>query len=100
MIEFFLSLSLFIQIIIIYIIGINVITFFYFGFDKLRSRLGEQRVSEKTLWLLSLIGGSVGALLGMKFFRHKTKKLSFQAGMAMVVMIQVGLLFFIFFKNN
>lgn len=96
MIEWFSSLPLLTKIISLYFIVINIITFFYFGFDKIQStRAGERRISEKTLWTLAFIGGSIGALCGMKYFRHKTKKLSFQAGMAVVLMVQVGVLFFL-----
>ena len=73
MLVFFLSLPLHTQILIIYTVLINIIAFFYFGIDKLKSQLNNRRVSEKTLWILSAIGGSIGALIGMNFFRHKTK---------------------------
>lgn len=95
----FFSLPLADQIMIAYIVGINIAAFFYYGMDKQHSRkraLGEsafggsnRRVSEKTLWLLALFGGSPAALLAMRFFRHKTKKLSFQAGIAVVLAIQI-----------
>ncbi len=74
---------------------INIITFFYFGLDKLKSQLQHRRISEKMLWILSAIGGSVGALLGMNFFRHKTKKLSFMAGIAVTLMVQISLILFL-----
>ena len=65
-------------------------TFFVFGLDKARSvKVGVSRISEKTLWLLTLFGGSLGALAGMHFFRHKTKKLSFQAVMAVILVGQI-----------
>lgn len=81
----------------IYGIVINVITIFCFGIDKAQSR--EQyarRISEKTLFILSFVGGSLGALLAMKFFRHKTKKLSFQVILAIILAIQIiGFILFI-----
>ncbi len=90
MLYYFLNLSVTLQILVIYLIVINILTFFYYGFDKMRSHADNaRRVSEKTLWLLALIGGSVGALFGMRFFRHKTKKASFQAGIAVIIAIQV-----------
>lgn len=94
-IEFFAQLTLLAQIIIIYLIIINIINFFYFGLDKTRSELSKRRIPEKMLWFLSAIGGSVGALIGMKFFRHKTKKISFQAGIAVILAIQILILYFI-----
>lgn len=89
MAAWFLSLPLLQQLLFIYFLLINVITFFYFGIDKLKSQLDNRRVRERTLWLLAAIGGSIGALLGMYFFRHKTKKMSFQAGVAMIIVIQI-----------
>ncbi len=74
---------------IIYIVIINLITFFYFGWDKLRAEFNKRRVSEKILWCCMLLGGSVGGLAGMYFFRHKTKKLSFQTVVAIIFMIQI-----------
>ncbi|MEK7083838.1 MAG: DUF1294 domain-containing protein, partial [Patescibacteria group bacterium] len=62
---------------------------------KLKSRFQERRVSEMTLWLLSLIGGSLGALAGMRYFRHKTRKMSFQAGIAVICAVQIALVVWI-----
>ena len=81
------------QGILIYVVGINLVTFFYFGIDKLKSQLSHRRISEKMLWTLSLLGGSLGGLVAMSFFRHKTKKLSFQAGMAIILVVQLGIAF-------
>ncbi|MFZ2189380.1 MAG: DUF1294 domain-containing protein [Candidatus Magasanikiibacteriota bacterium] len=96
MIAWFISLNIFTQIILIYFLVINIITFFYFGLDKIKSQIpGKSRTSEKTLWILSLVGGSVGALLGMHFFRHKTKKISFQAVLALILAGQILLIYFL-----
>ena len=92
MLNFFLNLPLGNQLLILYILGINILSFFYFGIDKIKSQFNGRRVSEIALWTLSLAGGSIGALLGMYFFRHKTKKPSFQAGMAFILMIQIVLI--------
>jgi len=95
MLTYFTNLPLPTQILITYLVLINIITFFYFGLDKLKSQLQHRRISEKTLWILSAIGGSLGALLGMNFFRHKTKKLSFQAGIAVILAGQICLILFL-----
>lgn len=95
-IEFFANLNVSTQLIIIYLIIINVVTFFYFGLDKTRSELSRRRISEKMLWFLTAIGGSIGALIAMKFFRHKTQKVSFQAGIAVILAIQILLFYFLF----
>lgn len=63
-----------------YLLTINVITFFLFGADKSMARAGNNRIPERTLLLLSLAGGGIGGLAGMKIFRHKTKKSLFYIG--------------------
>ena len=98
MLTYFISLSIISQILVIYLVVINIITFFYYGYDKMRSQLRERRISEKTLWILALIGGSAGALLGMHFFRHKTKKLSFQAVIAIILTLQIWLVYYLVTK--
>ncbi|PID82636.1 MAG: hypothetical protein CSB16_00675 [Clostridiales bacterium] len=57
-----------------YYILVNIITFILYLVDKLKAIKGKYRISEKTLIVLSIIGGSLGALLSMKIFRHKTRK--------------------------
>jgi len=90
-IKWFLDFTLLAQILIIYLIMINIATFFYFGVDKIKASLAKRRISEKMLWTLSLVGGSLGGILGMYFFRHKTKKLSFQIIMAIILAVQICL---------
>ena len=63
---------------IVYLISINIISFLSFGIDKRRAIEGKWRVSEETLIIVSLVGGCFGSYLGMKFFRHKTKKFKFK----------------------
>lgn len=94
MLSWYAQLPLNTQFIIAYLGLINVASFFYFGLDKLKSQLATRRISEKTLLLLTLIGGSLGTLLGMWFFRHKTKKMSFQAVIALILALHVLLLYF------
>lgn len=60
-----------------YLIGINLVTFIIYGLDKYSAVHKKYRVSEKSLFLLSILGGPVGAILGMKCFHHKTRKLLF-----------------------
>ena len=60
-----------------YIIVINIIGFFICFIDKQKALYNKYRIKEKTLFLISLIGGCVGFYLGMILFRHKTKKLKF-----------------------
>lgn len=90
------SFNFFQFIIILYLLVINLVTFFIFAYDKLIAGGTRRRISERMLWFLSLIGGSVGALLSMHWFRHKTKKLSFQAVLAIVIMSQIILVWALF----
>jgi len=82
------------QMIILYIIIINIITFLLFGIDKHRARKQTRRISERVLLICALIGGSPSALYAMSKFRHKTKKISFQTYIAIILILQI---FFIFY---
>lgn len=77
------------------IMGLNIFVFFVYWLDKANSISKKRRISERTLWILALLGGSPGALLSMHLFRHKTKKLSFQAGLAVILLVQVWFVYFI-----
>ena len=73
---------------------INLITFFVFGVDKWKAKRKERhettrRVQEKTLFLLSILGGSVGALLGMRVFHHKTLHKTFRFGIPIILLLQI-----------
>ena len=56
-----------------YLIVINILTFAVYGIDKWKAKQGSWRISEATLLMLAVIGGTIGALLGMQVWRHKTK---------------------------
>ncbi len=76
-----------------YLAVLNVLTFLIYGWDKLcAKREGARRVPEKTLLFLAVIGGSVGAILGMNFFRHKTRHAQFRYGLPLILALQLGLL--------
>ncbi len=80
---------------IIYLVMINFVAFLLMGFDKRRARRQAWRIPEKTLFGSALLGGSIGAIAGMQFFRHKTRHLSFQIGMPAILIIQIVLVIFI-----
>ncbi len=61
------------KILNIYLIAINAVAFIAYGIDKLKAKFRAWRIPEKTLWLLGLLGGAAGGLLGMQVFRHKTR---------------------------
>ncbi len=75
----------------VWLIAINLVTFAVYGIDKRRARRGAWRVPEKTLFLLPLLGGSIGALLGMRVFRHKTKHWYFVWGVPAILLAQIAL---------
>ncbi|MGI6372682.1 MAG: DUF1294 domain-containing protein [Caldicoprobacterales bacterium] len=79
----------------LYILVINTIAFIMMGMDKSKSRKGAWRISERTLFNVAFIGGSVGILGGMYIFRHKTKHVKFKWGIPLVVAIQGILLLWI-----
>lgn len=80
---------------IIYLISISVISIFITVYDKISAVLHKNRVSENTLMLLSLIGGSVAMLLTMLVIRHKTKHKKFMFGIPLVIIIQLSLVAFL-----
>ena len=78
----------------IWLVLINLVTFFVFGLDKLKAKRKEKkssvrRVPEKTLFILAAVGGSIGALLGMKVWHHKTLHRSFRFGIPAILALQV-----------
>ena len=79
------------QCLLWYLAAVNVVTFTVYGIDKRKARRGAWRIPEKTLFLLPLLGGSVGALLGMKVFRHNTKHWYFVWGIPIILLAQTAL---------
>ncbi|MCA1063646.1 DUF1294 domain-containing protein [Rossellomorea sp. AcN35-11] len=71
----------------IYAIAINLIGFTVMGKDKKKAQRNEYRMKESTLWQVAILGGSVGAFLGMKVFRHKTKHTLFAFGFPILAML-------------
>ncbi len=72
-----------------YIIVVNIVTFLVYGIDKWKAKQGSWRISEATLLILAVIGGSIGALLGMKVWRHKTQHKKFKYGVPAILIIQI-----------
>ena len=79
------------QYVPIYFAAINLVTFFVYGIDKYRAKRGAWRIPEKTLFLLPILGGSIGAIAGMKFFHHKTKHWYFKYGLPLILILQLAL---------
>ena len=77
------------QLIIIYLIAINVITFLVYGIDKWKAKRSKWRIPKATLLGLAVIGGSIGAWLGMKVWHHKTMHKKFKFGLPVIIIIQL-----------
>lgn len=75
----------------IYLLLVNFTGFIQMFVDKRKARKGAWRIPEKTLFLMAIIGGSIGSILGMYTFRHKTKHMSFVIGMPLILILQIVL---------
>ena len=84
------------RVLFYYLLGINLLTFLIYGIDKWKARRDKWRVPEATLLMLAALGGSVGALLGMSVFHHKTKHKKFLTGVPLILLAQVILAWLIF----
>lgn len=81
----------------VYIIVMNFAGFLSMYIDKEKAKRQKWRIPEKTLFLIALLGGSIGSNLGMQICRHKTKHWYFVVGMPLILILQVvGLLYYIF----
>ena len=79
----------------VWIIVLGVFLFVLMGADKAKARSGRWRISEKTLFILALLGGACGGWLGMLVFRHKTRHWYFSIGFPVLAMLQVALIVFL-----
>jgi len=77
------------RIALIFLAGINLLTFILFGIDKYKAKHDRWRVKEATLLGMALMGGSIGAWLGMKVWHHKTQHNKFRYGVPLVLLAQV-----------
>ena len=75
-----------------YFIGINLIGFALMGIDKYKARKRAFRIPEATLFIIAVIGGSIGSIIGMYAFRHKTRHRSFVYGMPFILFVQIALI--------
>ena len=81
-----------------YLIFINIVTFLVYGIDKWKAKQGSWRISEATLLMLAVIGGTIGALLGMQVWRHKTMHKKFKYGLPLILLAQIAFMYLI--SNN
>jgi uncharacterized membrane protein YsdA (DUF1294 family) len=77
-----------------FLLSVNVIAFFMYGIDKWKAKKDKWRTSEATLMWLAIIGGSIGAWLGMKVWHHKTMHKKFRYGLPLIIIVQIALIIF------
>lgn len=75
-----------------YLLGINAVTFIGYGIDKYKAKKAKWRIPEVTLLLLAVLGGSIGAWMGMKVWHHKTMYKKFKYGIPAILLIQIALM--------
>ncbi len=73
----------------LYLGAVNIVGFFIMGIDKKRAVRGAWRIPEATLFFCALLGGSLGSILGMRFFHHKTRHWYFVWGMPLILTAQI-----------
>ncbi|MDO9536949.1 MAG: DUF1294 domain-containing protein, partial [Thermoplasmata archaeon] len=96
-------LNLLVNLIVGYFLLINLISLVLFGIDKSKATRDSSRISEFTLLLFSIIGGAMGGVLGMKLFRHKTRKTGFRVILYFCLLINLfayGWLMYYYYTGN
>ena len=86
------------HIVLIYLVIINVVSFFIYGFDKWKAKKSKMRIRETALLGLAVLGGSIGAWLGMKVWHHKTLHKKFWFGVPAIIIIQLLLIGYLLYK--
>lgn len=81
---------------IAYLLMLNIAGYSSMWLDKRKAQKGKWRTPEKTLFLIAIFGGSVGSIVGMYHFRHKTKHKSFVIGIPLIFFVQIGIILFFF----
>ena len=75
-----------------YLLAINAVAFIMYGIDKYKAKKAKWRISEAPLLLLAVLGGSIGAWMGMKVWHHKTMHKKFKYGIPAILLIQIALM--------
>ena len=87
------------QLILLYLVAINVVTFFMYGIDKWKAKRSKWRIPETTLLGLAAIGGSIGAWLGMRVWHHKTMHKKFQFSIPLILIIQLAIVIWLYSRR-
>ena len=86
------------DIIILYVAAVNVVSFLMMGIDKRKAVKRAFRIPESTLFVMAIIGGSIGSIAGMHLFRHKTRHWYFLYGMPVILALQIILILAVLFS--
>ena len=81
-----------------YVLILNFVTMLVYGIDKFKAKKGKWRIPESTLLLLAVLGGSIGAWLGMRVWRHKTQHKKFNYGIPVIFILQVAFCFYLLYR--
>ena len=74
-----------------YLLAVNITSLLFYGIDKYKAKTGRWRISEATLLLMAVIGGSIGAWVGMRIWHHKTMHKMFKYGIPLILIMQIAL---------
>ena len=88
----------YLHIALIYLAVINVVTFFMYGIDKWKAKKSKWRIREAALLGLAVLGGSIGAWLGMQVWHHKTLHKKFKYGVPAIIIVQLALIGYILYR--
>lgn len=88
----------FLHIALIYLATINVVTFFMYGIDKVKAKRSKWRISEAALLWMAVIGGSIGAWMGIKIWHHKTMHKKFKYGVPAIIILQIAIIVYLITK--
>ena len=82
-----------------YLFAINIVSFFLYGIDKYKAKKNKWRISEATLLMIAVIGGSIGAWVGMRLWHHKTMHKKFKYGIPVIIVMQIALATYLHTNN-
>ncbi len=78
-----------------YLLAINIVSLFLYGIDKYKAKKNKWRISEATLLMMAVIGGSIGAWVGMRLWHHKTMHKKFKYGIPIIIILQISLVVYL-----
>ncbi|MBQ5439656.1 MAG: DUF1294 domain-containing protein [Clostridia bacterium] len=84
----------------VYIVLINISAFIVYGIDKAKAKQNKWRIPEKVLIIFAILCGSIGAILGMIVFHHKTRKPKFYVGVPIIIVLQIALTVLYFYATH